>query len=147
MGNMTARVFYNSVGSRYVDSQQLPLLGGKNFFLADMFYTVKEDENGKKVYPYRTVSASFNSFVRPQQMFGVQTFKAWQASGKGDLVRFIFVAIMSITYMLMMAMVFFKAGFMFITRIVWLMYYVIISPLALVAMLVPNAQIKSYWKD
>jgi len=117
-GNITARVFYKSMSVPYTDAQQLPVIGGNPFLLAEKFYTKETDKDGHKVYPYRSISAPFNSFVKPQSIMGAKTYKAWKAKDGGNLIKFLFLAMVIIVYMVMIAAIFFQASFMFISRIV-----------------------------
>lgn len=138
-GNITARVFYNNIGFPHDGAALAEQKWGDHFMIAKLFYPPDTQQN------FRSVSAQFNSFVAPQNLFGAQSFELWKAKegGEASLILFIFSVALAILYVILLSVTLFKAGFFLLSRVIYLILYTIVSPLAFVAMLIPTME--GYW--
>ena len=147
-GNITARLFYNSIGSPQIeDGSGNSTVGENHFIIAKAFYQSTANGTNTNNTQFRSIAGYFQSFAKPENLFGVDTFKAWKATkgGNANIWTFVFMCVLVSFYLLMMAKTLFKGGFFFLTRVVWLVYYIIISPFALISMFIPKME--SFWKE
>ena len=130
IGNITSLTFYNSIIAPPVDSS--------DNFISQAIEGVQGAVTGGNDTGMQTISGSIVQLFNPARMFEGEVFNAFIAEAKAEgqfkifLMIFLFVAISVLT-----AIELFFAGFLFISRTIWLIFLMVLSPLAFVAYFIP----------
>ncbi len=136
-GNITARVFVSAMSTKVTEPEN-------HFMVAKYFYTDKDPSE------FVSVAASFLQALSVEQLLGVESFQQVQAvkegfKGRDDGEMFLMIAIVMSIAMFYLAKNLFIGGFMFLSRIVWIIIYMISAPIIFLTAFIPGYQ--NIWKD
>ena len=132
-GNLTARIFYTSISSKVTDTEE----AGRRFGLAINFY-----DPGTEVTDFKSISGSFYQSLSIEKLVGGKDiFEIFKKEDSSSIV-FIMLLMVATVMNIFLAFNFFKTSFVFIGRIVWIMIYMIASPLAFILLFLPTGNLK-----
>ena len=126
-GNLTARVFYNSVSMTITDSAER----NSWFNIANGLLLGKADPES-----FRSISGAFMLSLNGDQLVGDEDAQK-EFKGESPLIVFIFVMVIFSAINFFVAKNFFKASFMFIGRLVHITFYMIASPFYFLFLFLP----------
>lgn len=129
--NIVSVGFYNSIAT----SNNADLSGSKNTGITG-------------VETFKGVSGGYMRMLGIQTFFSANILDAQPGGKKLDAVQILILGIMSSVFMLVTAVVLLIAGIMFAARFIILIFLMILSPLALIAFIIPGQMGKfNEWKD
>ena len=137
VGNITALGFYDAIQSQPIDSS------GANIDTS-ILKIQEKDVAG-------SIMASFN----PARMLSPTSFRAWkteheQNNNWGAYASLIFIFVLAAIINFYTAYLFFKAGFIFVVRVVYLWVIMATAPLAFISYIIPDLKgkvWKKWWSD
>ena len=134
-GNLTARVFYNSISTEHIDNGGVTeWLLGSHFFIAERFYGGAQGE----AFKFKSVAGAFQSKLDPKTLIGNNViFDYFVSKDNNETTSFLFIMLILICVNLAIAKSLAAASFTFIGRIVWIIYYMISAPFYFLSLFLP----------
>ena len=140
-GNITAHIFLSAVGTT--------INSGKKGSEDDYFFfarKVTKNENAE----YKSVGASLVRGLQVKNLLGEENFTKWRDGSlqeEQSYYKYVALNLMLVILYIMLAKRFLKAGFMFLGRLIWIVYYMISSPIFFITLLIPGQDkvLKSQW--
>jgi hypothetical protein len=131
-GNITANVFLSAIGG-YIE----PGNADDYFFVAKAFYP------GSSGTDFISVASNIKEVLNPNSVLGGDTFEDMVSAAKlenEEIKTFPYVSALLITalFMFILSKHFFVAGFMFLGRIIHIIYYMVASPFFLITAFIPG---------
>ena len=140
-GNITARVFMTSISVNIIGTE-------------DYFAAAKAFYPGSKDADFQSVGAAFVLGLSPENLLGAKNFEDWQKinstqTGKSkadsDLSNYLLMQIILIIFFIVFAKHLFVGGFMFLGRMVYIVYYMIAAPAFFITAFIPGQE--NIWKS
>ncbi len=129
-GNITALTFYNSIDAKDSSSGEAREGG-----------LVYKNKNGLSV-PQKGISGAFMQEINPSNLLKPEVFESMVTANGGNpplgAMSFLLLSIAAINFLVAKELII--ASFMFISRTVWLILLMVLSPLAFVSYLFPPTQ-------
>jgi hypothetical protein len=129
-GNITARVFLSSMSTKIVESEDY-------FAVAKSFYASTDSNN------FVSVSASFQKVLKIEDLLGIESFRDYQKfknklATNDDGEIFLIIALVVAVVSVALSKHLFIGGFMFLSRMIWIIVYMIASPVAFISAFIPG---------
>jgi len=129
-GNITALTFYNSISGPDIDS--------KNNFTNSLIDDKSSEKNNDTSTRAQSISGAVVQIFNPARMFDEGVFKNFVKESEGKIGFKLTLIISAFSVIsIMTAIELFFAGFFFISRTIWLILLMVISPLAFVSYFIP----------
>jgi len=132
VGNITALTFYNAISA--------PDLKQEDNFISNITGDTQKFITGGDADKVNSISGAVVSVFNPSRMFTTDVFKEFVTNSKAGSGFQLFLMILSFSVIsVLTAKELFWAGFLFLSRTIWLIFLMIISPLAFVSYFVSPA--------
>lgn len=133
-GNITANVFLNAVA--------VDLVGDSSYFYVAETIT---GETG-----YKSVGAALVEGLKPENLLGEKNFQAWQGDNETDerkIGGYLAMNVILVIVYFVLGKQFLTAGFMFLGRLVWIVYYMVLAPIFFISLFIPEQEstLKEKW--
>ena len=126
-GNLTARVFYNTISIKIADKD--------HFSVAKHFY--KNEES----FEFKSVAAAFYQDLQPEKLINNGTVFNYFVGTQSSVAIFMLILGILIFTNLVIAKNLFSVSLMLITRIVFIIYYMVSAPFYFLALFLPLGKI------
>ena len=138
-GNITSHVFLNVSSVKVIEKEESIL--PSHFFIAKAI-TGNDNIN-------RSVGAALVKGLSTKNLFGAKNFEDWKEIDKSadQVMTYFFMNLLVGFVYFAIAKKFFSAGFMFLGRLVWIVFYMVTSPIYFISYFIPGQEerLKNDW--